>query len=661
MASAFGIDFGTSNSLVAHVRDGRVVRSFVDRNQNNMPHPSVVWYRAADVSVGFEARGELDGGSEAIAGDFVRSPKRLLGQEDAITLPGRKLSCWDPAAQVLAYLKAHAMAENKSEVLERAVFTVPISFDGQARHDLRQAALEAGIKITYFVHEPLAALYAHLRAAEDWRRRLAELNGAHVLVFDWGGGTLDLTLCQITGLTLRQVANRGNSAVGGDRFDESLRSYIRQKHADQFGLSDVRSLERPNMAVKLLRSCENAKIDLSSKIEHALLIRNYLDQPLPARDLKVTISRNESENILGSLVEEGIAEIERLLEEAGISKESVEFCLPIGGTVNMPAIYSRIEQYFRGRVQRTDNPERLIAEGAAWIANDGAHPATAKSLEIEDASGSFATILEAGRRMPFEGESVPIANSHFYCADPRDGIAVFRFVRPRRFGKHARSEQRVAYANTIVEVDPFQRPLVERITLTGEIDDDYVLALRIESTGRRHVTQVQIADIEFALRVGGDVPGETTPDDDQGSSKKTESISWQRSARIRRRPFLRSNITEHQSAIYMVPGDIVRNYWPNALDTRRTSDQNARQIAEALYYQVCATCARTTYELTAEGCADCARRRNPDLAPEAASARRARAVALMKKAIDEETGQGPNLTLGNYRCADLDDGSTIPV
>lgn len=302
----------------------------------------------------------------------------------------------------------------------------------------------------------------------------------------------------------------------------------------------------------------------------------------------------------------------------------------------MPAIYGRIEQFFRGRVQRTEYPERLIAEGAAWIANDGAHPATAKALEVEDASGSFATLLDAGRKMPFEGEIVPIANSHFYCADPRDGIAVFRFVRPRRFGRHAGSEQRIAYANTIVEVDAFERPLVERITLSGAIDDDYVLALKIESTGRRYTAQVQITDIEFALRVGGDTPGEAANEDHQDSSRKAESLSWQRSARMRRRPFLRSNISLHRNAIHMVPGDVVRNFWPNALDTRHASDQNARQIAEALYYQVCATCQRTTYKLTTEGCADCAQRGNPNLAPKAAAARRAEAADRMRKAIEEE-------------------------
>lgn len=641
MVGAFGLDFGTSNSLVAHVRDGQLVRSFVDRDRNNMPHPSVVWYRAADVKVGFEARDELDGGAEAISGDFVRSPKRLLGGSATIELPGRKLSCWDPAARVLTLLKGYVATQTQADQLEMAVFTVPVSFNGAARYDLRQAAYEAGLRITCFVHEPLAALYAHLRASEGWRRRLAELNNCYVLVFDWGGGTLDLTLCQVSGQTLRQVANRCNSEVGGDRFDERIRNYVRQRHAEEHGLDDVRASERPNMAIKLLRACESAKIDLSTNASYPLLLRAYLDRSVSGRDLKITLSRDELDNVARPLVEEGVAEIERLLEEAGVSKEAVEFCLPIGGTVKMPSINSRIGQLFRGRVERTDYPERLIAEGAAWIAFDGALPTMAKPLEVEDASGSFVTILEAGAAMPFEGKSILIENSQFYCADPRDGIAVFRFVRPRRYGRHARSESRIAYASAIVQVDPWQQPLVERIILSGEIDDDYVLSLAIESTGRKHVQKLEIAELEFALQIGGERSVDAAEEEKQGLDVGSIDGAWQRTARRGRRPFLRSNVTDDQSAKHMVAGDIVRDYWPSALDKRNSSRQRRRQNAEAIYYQVCATCGRTAYVLTAEGCHKCGGTHSPDLALELAARRRTEASARMQKAIAEERQQTP--------------------
>src|SRR6185312_5712556 len=92
---------------------------------------------------------------------------------------------------------------------------------------------------------------------------LGKLEGKSVLVFDWGGGTLDLTLCRIQGGAIMQIANLGDNEVGGDRFDERLRNFLRAKHAAAHGLEDVSRLEQPGVAAKLLHQCEVIKINLS--------------------------------------------------------------------------------------------------------------------------------------------------------------------------------------------------------------------------------------------------------------------------------------------------------------------------------------------------------------------------------------------------------------
>jgi molecular chaperone DnaK (HSP70) len=128
--------------------------------------------------------------------------------------------------------------------------TIPVNFGGIERRALRQAARKAGIGIAQFVHEPAAALYAYLRSEQNLGTGLAlsNLEGRTVLVFDWGGGTLDLTLCRIQGGAILQAANVGLNDVGGDRFDEQLRNLIRKKHALLHGLDDVTALEQPGMA-----------------------------------------------------------------------------------------------------------------------------------------------------------------------------------------------------------------------------------------------------------------------------------------------------------------------------------------------------------------------------------------------------------------------------
>jgi molecular chaperone DnaK len=111
--------------------------------------------------------------------------------------------------------------------------TIPVRLDGGGRRRLREAARKAGIGVVQFVHEPLAALYSYLRSQRDYRRRLAELDGCRVLVFDWGGGTLDLTLCQVQRDQIVQIANLGDDDVGGDRFDELVRNHARDAHAQR--------------------------------------------------------------------------------------------------------------------------------------------------------------------------------------------------------------------------------------------------------------------------------------------------------------------------------------------------------------------------------------------------------------------------------------------
>jgi molecular chaperone DnaK len=98
---------------------------------------------------------------------------------------------------VLQFLREDAATgQPVKRQVERAVMTIPVKLDGAGRRRLREAARKAGIGIVQFVHEPLATLYAYLRSTTDYRRRLAELDGCRILVFDWGGGTLDLTLAK---------------------------------------------------------------------------------------------------------------------------------------------------------------------------------------------------------------------------------------------------------------------------------------------------------------------------------------------------------------------------------------------------------------------------------------------------------------------------------
>src|SRR5262249_54389533 len=154
---------------------------------------------------------------------FVRSPKMALRRNGPIYVEGRSIEPADVVAEVLRHIRERAANRRDQRYdITRAVVTVPVDFAGPQRRLLRAAARKAGIGVLQFVHEPAAALYAHLRAKPDFHRELAQLENRIVLVFDWGGGTLDLTACRVLGGVLMQLSNRGNNEIGGDRFDERL-------------------------------------------------------------------------------------------------------------------------------------------------------------------------------------------------------------------------------------------------------------------------------------------------------------------------------------------------------------------------------------------------------------------------------------------------------
>ena len=241
-----------------------------------------------------------------------------------------------------------------------------------------------------------------------------------MLVFDWAGGTLDLTLCRIQGGSIMQVVNLGDNEVGGDRFDERLRNLLRAKHAAAHGLEYVSALEQPGMAAKLLHQCEVVKINLS--VPHTesedVIIRNFLKVDGAARNLVNTVTKAELDKESSSIVARGLARIDEIFEQARLSYQDIELCLATGGMVNMPTIRDGLTERFLGRVPRLPNGDRIIAEGAAWIANDGLRLTFSKPIVlVADTSGrgTYYPLVDAGWQLPLENETQNVTNTRLFC------------------------------------------------------------------------------------------------------------------------------------------------------------------------------------------------------------------------------------------------------
>ena len=361
--NVIGFDFGTTNSLISVVRGGRTIHCL----DNGLPIPSVVCYEGASTMVGREAKGRLAQAGLGIHGNVVRSPKMYLGR-DSIFIQGVERSPIDIVADVVRYVIARASTRlDDMGRLAGAVVTIPVDMDGSRRRALRQAFMQADLRILQFVHEPLAALYGLFRS-RDLSALARRYDGKLILVFDWGGGTLDLTLCRPAAGMVVQMQNDGTDEVGGDVFDETLKNYVVQKASDARGLDVVDA--QPGAIERLLESCERAKIDLSSRNRATVYVGGFF-RGLPDDDLSHDLGQDELEDVVAPLLNKGFQRIMTLLSDAGFSPAQVALCVATGGMSNMPMVRRRLHELFGPeRVEIPDGTATLIAEGAAGIASD---------------------------------------------------------------------------------------------------------------------------------------------------------------------------------------------------------------------------------------------------------------------------------------------------
>ena len=575
MAPVVGFDFGTTNSLISLVQGGRAV-NFLDAER---PIPSVVCYEGAKVLAGREAKERLSKAGLGVHRNVVRSPKMFLGR-DAVTVEGVERSPVDMVADIVRHVVKQAGTSTRElKGIDAAVVTIPVNMVGFQRRALRDAFRRANVRIVQFVHEPLAALYGYFRA-EDVARALRQYDQKLVLVFDWGGGTLDLTLCRPMGGMVVQVLNDGTDEVGGDVFDEALMAHLIQKVYQERGLGQETAVQ-PGARERLLNSCERAKIELSTRRSVTIFVNSYF-KGLKDDDFQYELSQQELEQIVTPMLEKGFRRIETLLESAGFSSQQVALCLATGGMANMPAVQQRLHEWFGPqRVSIPDSTATLIAEGAAWIASDRAGLQLAKTVEVVMARNSYLPLVKAGTPMPREGEN-PTRSLDLYCVDPRDGLAKVQLCVPLRPGTSIpSSDPRVALETLTVEVDARARPFTERLAVTVTITDDLILQVDARSTDRGTRSAAEVHSLEFGLAF---------PVDDGGEPRiPADVVAGSTQAHERGAVTFRANVAATNDGWRLVPGEFAYEVTKNDYNRIELTEIQRR---EHLYYQLCAKCHR---------------------------------------------------------------------
>ncbi|WP_107687781.1 Fe-S protein assembly chaperone HscA [Neisseria wadsworthii] len=359
---AVGIDLGTTNSLVASVKSGSAV--CLPDEKGRVTLPSVVRYCGRDdIEVGYDAlkAQKID------PVNTISSAKRLIGrtledvQQEARYLPYRfgnndriielhtragDKTPIDVSAEILRTLKQRA-EENLGGELVGAVITVPAYFDDAQRQATKDAARLAGLNVLRLLNEPTAAAIAY---------GLDNRSEGTFVVYDLGGGTLDVSVLQLTKGLFEVKATNGNSALGGDDFDHRLFCWL----LEQNKLSQLNEQDS-QLLLSLVRAAkETLTTDTSATVQTVLS---------DGRTVDTTITRQEFHNLTQHLVAKTIEPVKQALKDAGVGKADVKGVIMVGGSTRMLHVQQAVATFFGQTPLNNLNPDQVVALGAAMQAN----------------------------------------------------------------------------------------------------------------------------------------------------------------------------------------------------------------------------------------------------------------------------------------------------
>ncbi len=344
-----GIDLGTTNSLVAFMEGDRP--EIINAANGRRLVPSMVGLdRAGKIHVGESARNQL----VTLPDRTVAEVKRLMGTSERVTLGDRTYSPQEISGFVLKALKEQA-ERHLEQTISEAIITVPAYFNDAQRQATKDAGELAGFRVDRILNEPTAAALAygldHLDAEQ------------HVLVYDLGGGTFDVSVLEMFDGVLDVKASAGDNRLGGGDFDRAIAAYLAGEFFREHGvdlLSDVTA------RVRLKAAAEQAKIELSSA-DTTMVLLPFIAQKYGAPlSLELELTRQKSDELLGGLIRSTVEPIETALRDARLERQAITDIVLVGGSSRLPLVRQVLRELFprlepRGGV----NPDEAVALGAA--------------------------------------------------------------------------------------------------------------------------------------------------------------------------------------------------------------------------------------------------------------------------------------------------------
>ncbi|MEA3453077.1 MAG: molecular chaperone DnaK [Patescibacteria group bacterium] len=371
MSKILGIDLGTTNSAMASIVNGE--SSIINNKEGARTTPSIVaMTKNNERLVGVLAKRQQITNPE----NTVFSIKRLIGrkfsdpevQKDLKLLPyqikesndggveikmGEKwYQPFEISAMILQKLKQDA-EDRLGEKIEEAIITCPAYFDDSQRKATKVAGEIAGFKVRRVINEPTAAALAY---------GLTKKTEQQIVVYDFGGGTFDISILDVSEDTVEVKATNGNTHLGGDDFDQKIIDWL----VNEFNKDQGIDLSKDKLALQRLKeAAEKAKIELSSALETDINLPFVTSDASGPKHLNYKLSRAQFEEMVKEYIVSSIELVKKTLQDANFETKDIDEIILVGGQTRMPKIQEEIKNLLGKEARKDINPDEVVAAGAA--------------------------------------------------------------------------------------------------------------------------------------------------------------------------------------------------------------------------------------------------------------------------------------------------------
>ena len=496
MAKIIGIDLGTTNSVVA-VMEGSSPKVLVNSSGSRLT-PSVVGFTdKAERLVGQIARHQQVTNPE----NTVFSIKRFMGRrhnevsseekivpykitgaaEELVKVGVRDKEYTPPEISAMILQDLRKTAEDYlGEKVTNAVITVPAYFNDSQRQATKDAGKIAGLEVERIINEPTAAALAY---------GLEKKRNEKIAVFDFGGGTFDISILDIGDNVFEVLSTNGDTHLGGDDLDEVLINYL----ADEFKKTEGIDLRTDPMAHQRLKEgAEKAKCELSSQLESTVNLPFITADASGPKHLQITISRSKFESLAEPILERLKNPCHKAIEDAKLSAGDIAEVLLVGGSTRIPKVQEIVKAIFAKEPNKSLNPDEVVALGAAIqgavLAGDAGVKdillldVTPLSLGIETLGGVFTRLIERNTTIPTSKKEI-----FSTAADSQTTVDIHVLQGEREFARDNRTLGRFQ----LTDIPPSPRG-IPQIEVAFDIDANGILNVSARDLGTGKQQSIEI-------------------------------------------------------------------------------------------------------------------------------------------------------------------------